>query len=69
VVCDSALQLKSSTIAIAELRHETDSHFNPGRAARPKLETTAESTLLFLGWLEEHNLGRKRLLDPMLASF
>jgi predicted nucleic acid-binding protein len=29
---------------------------------------TAESTLLFLGWLEEHQLGRKRLLDTMLAS-
>ena len=29
---------------------------------------TADSTLLFLGWLEEHKLGRKRLLDTMLAS-
>jgi predicted nucleic acid-binding protein len=29
---------------------------------------TAESTLLFLGWLEKHKLGRKRLLDTMLAS-
>ena len=29
---------------------------------------TAESTLLFLGWLEEFKLGRKRLLDTMLAS-
>jgi hypothetical protein len=29
---------------------------------------TAESTLVFLGWLEEHRLGRKRLLDTMLAS-
>ena len=29
---------------------------------------TTESTLLFLGWLEEHKLGRKRLLDTMLAS-
>ena len=29
---------------------------------------TAESTLLFLAWLEEHKLGRKRLLDTMLAS-
>lgn len=29
---------------------------------------TLESTLLFLGWLEEHRLGRKRLLDTMLAS-
>jgi predicted nucleic acid-binding protein len=29
---------------------------------------TAESTLLFLGWLEEHRLGRKRLLDTMLAA-
>ena len=29
---------------------------------------TAESTLLFLGWLEDHRLGRKRLLDAMLAS-
>ena len=29
---------------------------------------TAESTLLGLGWLEEHKLGRKRLLDTMLAS-
>jgi predicted nucleic acid-binding protein len=29
---------------------------------------TAESTLLFLGWLTEHQLGRKRLLDTMLAS-
>jgi len=29
---------------------------------------TAESTLLFLGWLEQHQLGRKRLLDTMLAS-
>ena len=28
----------------------------------------AESTLLFLGWLEEHKLGRKRLLDTLLAS-
>ena len=29
---------------------------------------TAESTLLFLGWLEEHKLGRKRLLDTLLAA-
>ena len=29
---------------------------------------TAESTLLFLGWLEEHKLGRNRLLDTMLAA-
>ena len=29
---------------------------------------TAESTLLFLGWLEAHKLGRKRLLDTMFAS-
>ncbi len=29
---------------------------------------TAESTLMFLGWLEERALGRKRLLDTMLAS-
>jgi predicted nucleic acid-binding protein len=29
---------------------------------------TTESTLLCLGWLEEHRLGRKRLLDAMLAS-
>jgi predicted nucleic acid-binding protein len=29
---------------------------------------SAESTLLFLGWLEAHQLGRKRLLDTMLAS-
>jgi predicted nucleic acid-binding protein len=29
---------------------------------------TAESTLLFLGWLEEHRLGRKRLLDTQLAA-
>ena len=29
---------------------------------------TAESTLLFLEWLEEHQLGRKRLLDTLLAS-
>jgi predicted nucleic acid-binding protein len=29
---------------------------------------TAESTLLLLGWLEDHRLGRKRLLDTMLAS-
>jgi len=29
---------------------------------------TADSTLLCLGWLEEYKLGRKRLLDTMLAS-
>ena len=29
---------------------------------------TTESTLLCLRWLEEHRLGRKRLLDTMLAS-
>ena len=29
---------------------------------------TAESTLVFLGWLEEYKLGRKRLLDTLLAS-
>ena len=29
---------------------------------------TTESTLLFFGWLGEHPLGRKRLLDTMLAS-
>jgi hypothetical protein len=29
---------------------------------------TAESTLLYLGWLEKHRLGRRRLLDTMLAS-
>lgn len=27
-----------------------------------------DSTLLFLGWLAEHQLGRKRLLATMLAS-
>jgi predicted nucleic acid-binding protein len=29
---------------------------------------SAESTSLFLSWLEEHRLGRQRLLDTMLAS-
>jgi predicted nucleic acid-binding protein len=29
---------------------------------------TAESMLIFLGWLEEFKLGRKRLLDTLLAS-
>jgi predicted nucleic acid-binding protein len=29
---------------------------------------TAESSLLFFGLLEEHKLGRKRLLDTLLAS-
>ena len=29
---------------------------------------TAESTLLFLGWLDEFKLGRKRLLDTQLAA-
>jgi predicted nucleic acid-binding protein len=29
---------------------------------------TAESTILFLSWLEQYNLGRKRLLDTLLAS-
>jgi len=29
---------------------------------------TAESMLHFLGWLREHRLGRKRLLDTLLAS-
>lgn len=29
---------------------------------------TSESTLLFLEWLEEFKLGRKRLLDTLLAS-
>jgi len=29
---------------------------------------TAESMLLSLGWLETHRLGRKRLLDTMVAS-
>ena len=29
---------------------------------------TAESTLVFLGWLEEHKLGRKRILDTLLAA-
>jgi hypothetical protein len=29
---------------------------------------TAESVLLFLNWLNEHRLGRKWLLDTMLAS-
>lgn len=29
---------------------------------------TTESSLLFLNWLNEHGLGRKRLLDTMLAS-
>lgn len=29
---------------------------------------TAESTDLFLDWISQHNLGRKRLLDTQLAS-
>ena len=29
---------------------------------------TSESTLLFMELLEEHKLGRKRILDTMLAS-
>lgn len=29
---------------------------------------TAESTLRFLGWLDEFKLGRKRLLDTQLAA-
>jgi len=29
---------------------------------------TAESAMLFLAWLEEHKLGRKRLLDTLFAS-
>lgn len=29
---------------------------------------TGESTLLFFNWITRHNLGRKRLLDTLLAS-
>ncbi len=29
---------------------------------------TADSTLIFLNWLAQHRLGRKRLLDTMLAA-
>jgi predicted nucleic acid-binding protein len=29
---------------------------------------TADSTRLFLNWIGEYNLGRKRLLDTMLAA-
>ncbi len=29
---------------------------------------TAESTVLFLEWLQHHQLGRKRLLDTQLAA-
>ena len=29
---------------------------------------TSESTLLFLDWIEKFKLGRKRLLDTMLAT-
>ena len=29
---------------------------------------SAESALVFLGWLDEYKLGRKRLLDTLLAS-
>jgi predicted nucleic acid-binding protein len=29
---------------------------------------TVESTLLFLSWMEEFNLGRKRVLDTMFAA-
>jgi predicted nucleic acid-binding protein len=29
---------------------------------------TPESTILFLSWLEQHKLGRKRLLDTLYAS-
>jgi predicted nucleic acid-binding protein len=29
---------------------------------------TAESTVLFLDWLDQHKLGRKRLLDTHLAA-
>lgn len=33
-----------------------------------QVQPTDKSTLLFLKWMADHNLGRKRVLDTMLSS-
>jgi predicted nucleic acid-binding protein len=56
----------SSPLTLEQAIKRTEIWWNAGEVVH--VFPTAESTLLFLGWLEEHKLGRKRLLDTMLAS-
>jgi predicted nucleic acid-binding protein len=56
----------SSPLTMDQARERAELWWNAAEVVH--VFPTAESTLLFLGWLDEHRLGRKRLLDTMLAS-
>jgi predicted nucleic acid-binding protein len=56
----------SSPLTVEQATARAETWWNAGEVVH--VFPTAESTLLFLNWLEKHRLGRKRLLDTMLAS-
>ena len=56
----------SSPLTLEQAAERAEIWWNGAEIVR--IFPTAESTLLFLKWLDEHKLGRKRLLDTMLAS-
>jgi predicted nucleic acid-binding protein len=56
----------ASPLAMAQAVERAEAWWNASEVVR--VYPTAESTLLFLNWLAEHQLGRKRLRDTLLAS-
>lgn len=55
-----------SPLTTEQAVERAENWWNAGEVAQ--VFPTADSTFLFLGWLEEYQLGRKRLLDTMLAA-
>ncbi len=56
----------SSPLTVEEAAARAETWWNAAEVVH--VFPTPESIALLLGWLEEHHLGRKRLLDTMLAS-
>ncbi len=56
----------STPLTTEQAIHRADVWWNASEVVH--VFPTTESTLLFLGWLDEFKLGRKRLLDTMLAA-
>lgn len=56
----------TAPLAVEQAIHRAETWWNAAEVIQ--IFPTAESTLLFLGWLEEFKLGRKRLLDTQLAA-
>jgi predicted nucleic acid-binding protein len=56
----------SSPLSVEEAVHRAANWWDAAEIVH--VFPTGDSTLLFLTWMEQHSLGRKRLLDTMLAA-